>query len=278
MKVKHIEMTKLCLISTLMVVSAVSTAKETSVQSLSASTKASEIKWSAEVGTTYSSGLQKVDAIDYSSSADIEASLAATIDGTKYSFSSSVTKELTKQRELHLNNAYLGAARSLYKFNDEFALSGSLKLTLPLSEAAKDYQRLRTSIAATPTISWKNNQGLSLSYSPTAQVSFHEFKTSKTGASNYQYVAGNTLAATYSFVSGLYVYANASYSRLFSYDGNTKDSYRFTQLIGYPIDNFDLSFGHVMGGSPLAANGIETEVRLFDSRDSTIFGVLSVSF
>jgi len=238
----------------------------------------SEITYSGELSATHSSGLQKVDAIDYSSSADLEASFAATYAGTKYSISASTTKELTNQRELHLNNAYLGAARSLYKFNDELSLSGSTKITIPLSEAAKDYQRLKTGISLTPTLSYKPVAGLSISYSPSAQMNFHEYKISLTGASNYQYVAGNTLAASYSFSSGVYVYANASYSRLFSYDGNTKDSYRFTQLIGLPLGQYEISAGHVMGGSPLAANGVETDVRFFDSRDSTIFAVLTVGF
>src|SRR5690606_5806433 len=158
-----------------------------------------------------------------------------------------VSKELTNQRELGVSNAYIGAARSLYRFNDQFTLRGDTKITLPFSEASKDYQRQITGLSVTPSLGWKSDFGLSLSYSVSGTANFHKYKTAMTGASNYQYVASNSLSATYQFASGLYLYANASYSRLFTYHNNTKDSYKFMQIVGYPIDNFDLAIGHVMG-------------------------------
>ncbi len=279
MKLKRIEIAKLCLVSALVLVSATSAEAQTVVKKLDTTGKKENVvKFSSEFVGTYSSGLQKVDAVDYSSTFDFEATLAATVRETKLYVSTGVSKELTNQREAGISNAYIGATRSLYKFNDQFSLSGDAKVTLPFSEASKDYQRQITGISVTPSLSWKSDFGLSLRYSFSGVTNFHKYKTAMTGASNYQYVASNAIAATYQFASGLYLYANASYSRLFTYHNNTKDSYKFMQIVGYPIDNFDLAVGHVMGGTPLAANGIETDVRFFDSRDSVIFGMLTVSF
>jgi len=203
--------------------------------------------------------------------------LAATYAGTKFYVNTSATKALTGERQLDMNNVYLGASRTLYKFDDQWTLSGGLKVTIPTSEASKDYQRQITGVNVAPKLAWKDG-GLNISYAPSATVNFHEYKTSYTGASNYQYVLSNALSAVYQFGSGLYLYGQAQYSRLISYDRNTKDSYRFMQIVGYPVGDFDLAIGHMLGGSPLATNGIENEVRFFDSRDSTVFGMVTVSF
>lgn len=278
MEVKRIDITKIGLACALVAVSSLSHAQSTSVQKLNTK-KAGEdsIKWSSEFVTTYSSNLYKVGATESSSGADFDATLAATYAGTKFYVNTSVTKALTGQRDLSMNNVYLGAARTLYKFDEQWTLSGGMKVTIPTSEASKDYQRQITGVNVAPKISWKNG-GLNLSYAPSATVNFHEYETSLTGASNYQYVLSNSLSAVYQFESGLYLYGQALYSRLFTYERNTKDSYRFMQMVGYPVGQFDLALGHMLGGSPLATNGIETEVRFFDSRDSTVFGMLTVSF
>lgn len=279
MKVKRIEITKICLIFTFLLVSHGPLLAQTTVKKIDGSkAKEESVKWSSEIVTTYASSLNKTDSIDYSSSADFEATLSALFKETKFSLTASATKELTNQRELNLNNASLAAARSLYKFNDQWSSAASVKVTIPLSEAAKDYQRQITGVSLTPSLKWKSDFGLSLGYAPNAQVNFHKYKNSVTGSSNYQYVLGNSLSATYLTSAGLYAYASAGYSRLTTYRGNSKDSYKFLQLIGYPVGKYDFAIGHVIGGSPLAANGIETDVRLFDSRSSTVFGMLTVSF
>lgn len=280
MKLKRIEITKLCLLFTLSAVSISSVHAQTVVQELDSLTKDadSSIQWSSQFVGTYASSLQDTDSVDYSSSADIEATLNAVYNKTRYSLSAGASKALTGERKLMASNAYLAAARSLHKFNDHLSLNGSATATIPLSEAAKDYQRQITGFSFAPSLSYRSDFGLTLTYALKGTVNLHKYETSMSGSSNYQYNASNTLTAIYQFNSGFYIFANASYSRLFTYQGNTSDRYRFMQLVGYPIDIYDISIGHVMGGSPLAANGIENEVRFFDSRDSTIFGMLTVSF
>ncbi|PIP90275.1 MAG: hypothetical protein COW01_02390 [Bdellovibrionales bacterium CG12_big_fil_rev_8_21_14_0_65_38_15] len=280
MKLKRIDITKFCLISTLLVVSSTSLLAQTSVKTLDTKSKSEEaIKWSGEFGTTYSSNLYKSGSTVKSTGADFDATVAATINKTKYSLNATATKALTGERQLDLNNAYLGAARSLYRFDDQWSLSGTARLTIPLSEASKDYQRQITGVSLAPKLTWKSDFGLTAAYSASGLVNFHKYETSLTGASNYQYIVGNALALTYEFGSGMYVYANATYSKLITYQGNTKDSYRFIQMVGSPIaENVDFGLGHIIGGSPLAANGIETDIRFFDSRDSTVFGMLTLSF
>ena len=280
MKLKRIDITKICLFSTLLLVSPASLWAQTSVKKIdNKSSKESDIKWSGEFGTTYSSNLYRSGSINKSTGADFDATVAATYSGTKYSLNATATKALTGERQLDLNNAFLGAARSLYKFNDSLSLSGTARVTIPLSEASKDYQRQITGVSLAPKLTWKSDFGLSAAYSASGLVNFHQYETSLTGASNYQYVIGNAVALTYEFGSGIYAYANATYSKLITYQGNTRDSYRFIQMLGGPIaKNVDLGIGHVLGGSPLAANGIETDIRFFDSRDSTVFGMLTISF
>ncbi len=279
MKVKLIEMTKLCLFSSLLVVSSTSLWAQTSVNQIDnlGNAKSDEVTWSSDITMTYSSNLNKPDSVNFASAADFEGTMAAVFKGTRFALTTSITKNLTGEREANMNNASISAARSLYKFNKELSLSGSTSVLIPFSESSRDYQKQITGISVATPLIWRSN-AWRLSYSPSLRKNFHETKTSLTGASNYEYILGNSVSALYQFSIGAYAQASASYSRLYTYRNNQRDNYRFTQVIGYPIDNFDIAIGHVLGGSPLAVNGVETDIRFFDSRDSTVFGMLTVSF
>ncbi len=277
MKVKLIEMTKLCLFLSLLAVSSNPLWAQTSVNQLDNISSKNDVIFNSLITTTYSTNLNKPDSVNFSNSMDLDAELAAIYKGIRFSLSTGMTKNLTGERRTLLNNASLGAVKNLYSFNKNWSILGSSRLVIPLSEAARDFQKQITGVSVATPIVWRNSSWR-ISYGPSVVTNFHQTQTALNGTSNFQYILGQSLSILHFKSNGFYAMANSSYSRLISYQGNTLDNYRFTQLVGYSIGMYDFAVGHVMGGSPLAPNGVETDIRFFDSRDSTLFGMLTVLF
>lgn len=279
MEVKRIEITKLCLACALLVVSPLSHSAQTSVQTLSTEAANEEaFKLSGSLTTYVSTGLQRRDSVNASTSSDAELALRLKISDFTYGFDGSVSKELTGQREMTLNNAALSAGTTIFKPNDDFSISAKLSATLPLSERSKDYQHQITGIGLSTGFKYQATEDLTISYTPRATLNFHEFKIAEDGTSNYQYTLANTLSFDYALSESFTLSAMAKYSRLTSYAGNSKDKYDFDQSISYDFAPYSVAIGHSIGKSPLAANGVETEIKLFDSNDSTIYGQFGFSF
>ena len=76
----------------------------------------------------------------------------------------------------------------------------------------------------------------------------------------------------FSISDAAYFAFNGSYARSLTYLGNEKDSYSFSSAFGYsPTPNSSIEVGHANGGSPLATNGKDIEIEVFNSRDSSVY-------
>ncbi len=280
MNAKRIEIAKISLYCALSLVSLQLVQAQTSVKKVDS--KKTEIKETAKFSgsaTTYiNSGLQKLDSVRSSQSTDFALALRLATEDISFGLSSSVSKELTGEREFTFNNVGLSAATSLWKNEKDLSVSGKLSVTLPFSERSKDYQKLITGLAASAPVVYKATNSITLAYIPTVGVNFHSTEIALNGSSNYQYTVTNTLNADFALSDRFTFSALGQYSRLITYQGNTRDAYKFEQSLSYDFSPYSVAVGHSMGGTPLAANGIETEVKLFDSNQSTVYGQFGISF
>ncbi|MFX3675853.1 MAG: hypothetical protein ACN6I6_02360 [bacterium] len=280
MNVKRIEIAKISLFCALSLVSHQLVLAQTSVKKVDS--KKAEIKESAKFSgsaTTYiNSGLQKFDSVQSSQSADFALALRLATENISFGLNSSMSKGLTGERDFTFNNVALSAAKSLWKSEKDLSVSGKLSLTLPFSERSKDYQKLITGVATSVPVVYKATDSITLAYIPTVGVNFHRAEVALNGSSNYQYTVTNTLNADFALSDRFTFSALGQYSRLITYRGNTRDAYKFEQSLSYDFSPYTVAIGHSMGGTPLAANGIETEVKLFDSNQSTVYGQFGISF
>ena len=280
MNVKRIEIAKISLFCALSLVSSGLVLAQTSVKKVDS--KKAEVeeaaKFSGSATTYINSGLQKLDSAQSSQSADFALALRLATEDISFGLSSSISKELTGQREFTFNNVGLSAAKSLWKSEKDLSVSGKLSLTLPFSERSKDYQKLITGVGVSTPVVYRATDSITLAYIPNLGVNFHSAKVAINGSSNYQYTLTNTLNADFALSDRFTLSALGQYSRLITYRGNSKDVYKLEQSLSYDLSPYTVAIGHSLGGTPLAANGVETEVKVFDSNQSTVYAQFGISF
>ncbi len=280
MKLKRIDITKICLFSTLLVVSSGSLWAQTSVKKVDTKNADSEIetKFSGVLNSYLNSGFEKFNSVDSQVSTDLELVLRLKVNEITYGLDSSASKDLSGERTFGINNSAFSAGASLYKPNDDFSISGKLSITIPLSEKSTDYQYLTTALGLSTTFMLKASDSVTLTYLPKGTLNFHEYKTALDTTSNYHYTLAHTLNMDYAISDSFTLSLLGKYTRLTTYSGNSKDNYKFEQSIAYDFEPYTIALGHTLGGSPLAANGVETEIKLYDANDSTIYAQFGISF
>jgi hypothetical protein len=239
--------------------------------------------WSVSISNTVSSNLYKTDNPDHYASNVTAISLGAKFGPGKIRLSGAINKPLTDgERDEKVTDLSLGYGQSLYKFNSFTRMSGSMKVTIPTSETSRERADLRTALTVATPISWDATQaGLQnayVSYTPFAKKSFHRYEVATYGASNREWIVGNSLGVGYSLTSWMSIDFSGSYSRSFTYQGNSTDSYSLDESVSFSLPmKMGLTVGHSIGGSPLAPNGRDTEIDLFDSKKATVYATLSIS-
>jgi hypothetical protein len=209
------------------------------------------------------------------------ASLGLKLSETyKFSFGLGIDKQLSGDREQKMRDASLSLSRSLYKFNKDLNLSGALKSKLPLSENSSNTTGLITGVTLAPTLSYSAESllsGLSISYMPSFTRNFYRYTTATTGSSNTQYTLVNRIALSYSFTDQIALSLDNMYIRSWALNGQYNDHFSFDQSLSFSMnDQWGLYAGHAIGGSALAVNGQESNLKLFKSNESSVY--LGVSY
>ena len=197
-------------------------------------------------------------------------------NGVKVGISLALDKDLRNDREENLRDIGVSVSKKLHTFSKTLSLSGILGTSIPSSENSQKGSSKLSSIRLTPVFSYDASydvlENLSIIYRPSFAKQFHEFKTTTSGSSNTSYSASNRLIFAYSFNDKWSMAFDNNYIRSWKYNGQYNDLFSFDQSLSYSIsDNFSTSIGHAIGGSALAVNGQESDVRLFDSEASAVY-------
>ena len=163
-------------------------------------------------------------------------------------------------------------------------LTPTLTAVVPLSKNSIKRDQLQTSIIAGVSFGiipdgLAKESGWSLAIGLTAGRNFHQYQESIDGSIVLnRYSSNQTLNLGYAyedFSVGLeYVHKSR-----FTYQNNTKDSFEFSQEIGYSINNnFSVALGHSNIGSGLKANGSEANFSIISEKDSTVYAQLGITF
>ena len=202
--------------------------------------------------------------------------------GYRIASSIGVAKDLTGERKLLARDSSVRLIKSFGKLNEYFYLAGSAALTLPFSKASHKTAGLITRLRIAPTLIINIKDFIpagNLFYSPSISSSLHEFKTLSNGESNSQHSIGHSLAFGYSFLNAFYVQISGAYARRWTYEGRSNDAFSFDQSHNYTIgQGFTAVTGHSIGGNALASNGQNSDVQIFDSRESSFYMGLDYTY
>lgn len=238
---------------------------------------------SVTVSASLSSNLNEVSTAEHSFDSDFSIAPSVALPGGTVLLSNlSFRKSLEGERKEYFNDIYVGATKTFYK-NGPYSVSYLGLGFIPLSKTSQEDTYLNAGLMLAPTLNINFRsfgiKGLRIGLRPSLRVNSHRYKISKSGRSNSQFTSSALLSIYYYFTDKLYLSSRNSYVKSFTYRGNTIDRYQFSQTLTYmAVQNTRVEVGHANGGNPLAPNGTQTDIKLFDARSSQVYVALSYTF
>ena len=203
-------------------------------------------------------------------------------DGSSLSTNFWLNQDFNNERELLTRDSLLTWSKSLGALTDNVSFAGKAAVTLPLSEVSYKTAGLLTAFRVIPVVAVNMNQwvpGMSLVYQPAFIVNFHKYQTATSGSSNNQYSFSQRLTVYVSIVKSVSLTLDHTYVRSWTYLGSVSDFFSLDQSLGAKIsERLSLFVGHSIGGGALAANGQESNIRIFDTKDSNYYLGMSYQF
>lgn len=202
------------------------------------------------------------------------------LNGLTFISSLSGYQDMQGEREFFVGDATLGVHRNFSNIG-KIRTSASLTAIIPLSENNKDLRGMNTGGVLAPIFTLPMGdfgiENLSLSYRPSFAYYSHAYDVSLHGSSNTKMSLGNRLRATYTLNNRYQFGVTTSYSRSYTYAGNSRDSFGFVSSFGAMLSqqtSFEL--GISTQGNPLRPNGVDNELVFFDSRESLAYFALAI--
>ncbi len=198
----------------------------------------------------------------------------------------SAYKEVTDLREFTLFDPSLRISYRAIPLSPTVSVAPALWAALPVSERSRERDSLIVSVR--PALRFAADfsksklpviQHSSVSWETGIARAFHQYSNSTTGAVNTAWRLSNWFNLYYGpgekwFLSGDFI-RNTGWS----YQGVGRHSFSMGQTVGYRFTpSLTLSVGHTNEGDVLRANGLTSNIAIFDSTTSRVFTSLMVIF
>ncbi len=153
--------------------------------------------------------------------------------------------------------------------------------TLPTSKYSRDFQNFEGSLGGSYTFALTEAvlmKGLSTSLSLGAARNFHRYETDATGRILNPYSVREIVSAGYS--KGAFSFSFEFLHRhAWNYSGTVSQVFEHTEEITYSVTpQWGVALGHTNGGSWLAPNRQDSNLKLINENDSIIYGSMSLVF
>lgn len=201
-------------------------------------------------------------------------------------FIASAYKELTNFREFTFYDPSFRVSYRTIPLNPTVSVAPALWAVVPVTERTRERESLITSIRPALRFSADFSRSktpilrdTSLSWETGLARAFHRYSTATTGAVNTAWRLSNWInlycaPGSHWFFSGEFI-RNTGWS----YQGASRHSFSMGQTIGYRINpELTVSVGHTNEGDVLRANGLTSNISIFDSTTSRVFTSLMVIF
>lgn len=181
-----------------------------------------------------------------------------------------------------LSDTSLSLRRNPIPLNSTFLFSYRLSAGLPTSKDSSVRQSLIASAGVGGGLLINPDKlinGLELSLDASFGKNFHQYETALDGRVNTEYSSDQTVTINYSFRSGFYLLTYFTNRNAWSYQNVSKNAFIATQDIGYQFNpTWIFSVGHTNSGSTLKPNGKDTNIALFNDKDSLVYASTIVVF
>ena len=190
-------------------------------------------------------------------------------------------KDLKGDREGKALDPTIYFSRSLYKFNDDTSLKGSVSLSIGMSDSSQN-SYLRNKISLKPTIShkfgWLKLDNVSISTTPFFVIKNHKHKVDKDDKMNTSHIIGISTSINYSPTDKWSLGYNLVFNQPYEYGARADSSYSNTLSTYYAAhERIYVGVGISDGGNIYRKNFDETDVEVFDNEKATVFFDLTLS-
>lgn len=176
----------------------------------------------------------------------------------------------------------LSLLRAPQELGKAFLLGYRVGMNLPTSKDSHVRQNLQTSLSAGLSISVNPDRlipGLKIAGSLGLGRNFHEFETALDGKVNTQQSATQSVSLSYSFKAGVSVSADFLQRTTWSYQNAMRQAFEMSQELGYQANpTWAFAVGHSNSGSTLKPNGADSNVQVFDDKNSVVYASTTVIF
>jgi hypothetical protein len=239
-------------------------------------------KVSSTLSTAYSTTLQK-EKTERAEAMDLLLSVSSAVSKrNSINAAASANKNLKDERKFLFQDPYLGHAFRLNKEKGNTNIHFGERVYIPVSEESKKNTELKTRVSVGPSIKSDLSEyvrGLTVNYRVYGDIFLNRYETAADGNPNSRYLFGNRFIIDYSFTDKFSLGLDNSYSRSYTYNNNTKDTFVFDQSLSYAATkHISISIGHNNNGNALAIDGTASNVEIYNERSSTVYFALEMAF
>ncbi|MCB0415005.1 MAG: hypothetical protein KDD50_11770 [Bdellovibrionales bacterium] len=188
-----------------------------------------------------------------------------------------ITQEAQGATETALTNTVVRLSHRSFKVLKS-NLSPSIALTLPTSEEDRDKNTFQTAISARGVFSMKLIKGIDLSYLFDIKKNFHEYTQNQEAKFNTEYGLRHFVSVSKDFTNTITGAVNFAYVTSLDYNGNLKSAFTSGQEIGFNVNKKTfLAFGHRNEGAATKADGVSSNIKIFDENSSVVYSYVKIT-
>lgn len=193
-----------------------------------------------------------------------------------------VEKDLTQKQETKVKNAVLGLRHSALPMGKVFSFSPGISAVLPLNSDSRNRDSLIIGMQASPRVLFNlepiGMDPLSGMLAVTGTRNVHSYRTALGGASNREWGLAPLFRLAAQVSRKLSISATTAYTYRWTYLGNRTDEFELSEDINWQWnEEIALGIGHSNSGSSVKADGVSSNVDVYDPQNSSVYASITVS-
>lgn len=232
--------------------------------------------WSLDLGFEYSENVAQQEEGPKESGMELLLTPNYKINGTfSLGVKASIIQASTENKKPSLSNTQVILGMKGWALKDSMTTVHSAAAILPTSIVSREDDRLKSSISISNGLAWIATPRFIAIYKLGFSRNFHEFTINADGLANVEYRIAHSLDLKLMLTKKLYLTTIGVFRQGRTYQGFERQDFQFHGDINYDIlDNLTMNVGTSNEGAAMKANGVDSNISVYDEK-STIwrFGI-----
>jgi len=231
-----------------------------------------------ELGMEYSQNVSVDELSRRESGVDIGLSLSYKLtDFSSLLAKTAFSRSNNPPNNTEVTDTLVGMSLKGYDFSKTVNSAHALLVILPTSEKSKKENRLYSGLVISNGINY-NGDILKAGYSISLGRSFHEFNINANNVPNIEYNVSNKISLNIGLSEKFSINNEFIYKTAWTYASKQRFSYEYhSDLMFEASDKWALNLGTSNAGNALKANGLDSNINVFDENTSIVRAGLSLS-